>query len=177
MKKSRVGRIHYHISHAGVFTDRENRLPGLSTIVRFVESPITARSPQRTLSCDINYFAVAWVDHNASDMFRLFQSQILPTLAAIVGAVDSVSVSHAALAIALTRAHPYYRGIVGIKHHPADRVGALAVEDRRPRRAVVNRFPHTARSHTDVVLCVVLGIHRERNHASGGYGRANQTKL
>ena len=112
--------VNRHIRHAGVFADGQHGLPCLPTVSGFVQPAIPARSPQRTLRRHINNFAVARVNHNATNMFGLLQPKILPTLATVFGLVNAVAVAHTALTIALSRPHPHDCRVIGIERDPAN---------------------------------------------------------
>src|SRR6516225_7499844 len=116
----RIRRIDSDVIHASVFTDGENGFPGLAAIGCLVEAAIAARSPERPCSSDVNDFRIARIDDYAPNVFGLLESEILPAFAAVVGAVDSVSVTHTALRIALARADPHDRRIVRIEGDPSD---------------------------------------------------------
>src|SRR5437879_7766553 len=173
----RIGRIYRHIHNAGVFANGKNGFPGVPAIGSFVEPTIAAGSPQRSFRGDKYNFAVPRIDDDAANVLRLFQPKVFPVLAAVVGAINAIAVSHAALAVTFTRAHPHYRRIVGIERHPADGIRTFFVEDGRPCSAVVGSLPDSAGRNSDVVLHLVFMIHRKSDHAPGSCGRTNQPEL
>ena len=69
--------------------------------------------------------------------------------------VNTIAISHAALAVVLARADPYDQVVRGIDRHTADRVRAIAVEDRRqvvPELVVFQTPPEAATTYQ--VLCL-----------------------
>src|SRR5262249_14656905 len=97
----------------------------------------------------------------ATNVLRFLQPDVFPRLATIVRTVHAVAIADAALAVVLARADPDDVGVLGVEHDCTDRVGTLIVEDRRPGRAAVDRFPHAARSRRHEVMTAIARIDRE----------------
>jgi len=93
----RIRRIELHIHHARVLTDRQHGLPVFSAVRRLIESAISTRTPQRPLCRHINNLRIPRVYYYSSNVLRLLQPQILPTLSPVHRLVNSVAISHAAL--------------------------------------------------------------------------------
>src|SRR5262249_25533373 len=99
------------------------------------------------------------------------KADVLPRLAAIVGAVDAIAVADAALAVVLAGADPDGFGVLGVEGDGADGVGALVVEEGVPGGAGVGGLPDPARGDGDVPGGAVLRMNRKRGNASGREGR------
>jgi hypothetical protein len=103
--------------------------------VVFVQTPIASRIPERPLYGHVDDIRVPGIDQNLGDVLGTLQPDLGEAGAAIDRLVQSVAISHAALAVILARAHPDDQVVPGIDHHAADRVRPVAVKDRRPRGA------------------------------------------
>src|SRR5258706_5264349 len=173
----RIRRINRHIRHARVLADSQHRLPVLPTVASLVKPAIPARPPQRPLRRHINNFRIPRINHHPPNVLGLLQPQILPILPAVIRPINSVPIRHTPLAVTLTRPHPNHCRIIRIKRHPSDRIRSFLIEQRSPRRAIVHRLPHSARSHAHVILNFVSRIHRNRHHSPGSHRRPNRAKL
>ena len=164
----RVARVDRDVADAGVLRDRQDGRPGGAAVARLVQAPVAPGSPQRSLRGHVHDSGVARVDDDPADVLGALQPDVAPAPAAVVGPVDAVSPRHRALAVVLPGPDPDGVGVAGVQRHAADRVGALAVEHRRPRRAVVLGLPDTARRHRDEVAVGARGIDCEVSDATGG---------
>ena len=108
-----------------------------------------------------------------SDVFR---PDVSPASAAVVRTINAVAVTDASLAVVFARADPDGRRIFGIESDRTDRKRAFVVKNRRPCRAVVNRFPNAAGCDRDVILGAVRRINGKRVHASRRNRRADRAK-
>src|SRR5262249_6728781 len=143
---------------------------------RLEQAAVAAGAPQRPLGGDVDDVGVARVDQDFADVLGVLEADVLPGLAAVVGAVDAVAVGDAALAVVLPRTDPDDVRVLRVEGDVADRVGALVVEDRRPAGAGVGRLPDAARGGGDVVMAAVFRVDREADDASGGDGRPDGTQ-
>src|ERR1700724_1369679 len=141
----RVARIHAQVGAPGVVADGEHPLPGLAAVGGLVDAAVAAGRPQRPLGGDVDDVGVARIDHDAGDVLRALEAEVLPVPAAVGRPVDAVAVGDAALAVVLAGADPDDQRVVGVDGDAADRVGALAVEDRLEGGAGVDGLPHAAR--------------------------------
>ena len=110
-------------------------------------------------------------------MLGMFQPQVLPIFAAILGAINTIAVAHAALAVAFAGAHPHDAGIFRIEGHGSDGIGTFVIEDWRPSGAAVLRFPNATRSAGHKITSVILGIDSEGQHAARDHRRADGAQL
>ena len=101
------------------------------------------------------------------------KTHVGPTLAGVDALVDTVTVARAALAIVLSRPQPQDLGIPGVDGDTANRIGAVIVKDRRPRGAVVRRFPDIARGHRHIPCAEASGVLDDVTNTSGLKGRAD----
>src|SRR5262249_31639420 len=140
----RVARVYHHVGDAGVLADRQDVLPGLAAVGGLEQAAVAARPPERPLGGDVDDVRVARVEDDAGDVLRLLEAEVLPGLAAVVGAINAVAVADAALAVVLAGADPDDVGVLRVEDDAADRVRALVVEDRRPGGAGVGGLPDAA---------------------------------
>src|SRR5207253_1416601 len=104
------------------------------------------------------------------------EADVLPRLAAVVGAVDTVAIADAALAVVLAGANPDGVGVLWVEGDRTDGVGALVVEDRVPGGAGVGRLPDAARGDGNVPGGTVLRMDGERRDAARGDGRSDRAQ-
>src|SRR5205823_10790820 len=121
-----------------------------------VEPAIATTRPQRPLRRDIDRIRILRMDRNTTNVFRVLEAQIFPTLAAIFRFVHAVAIADTALRVALAGAHPNDGRIFRIELHIANRVRALMFKYRRPCRAVVLSLPHSSGGCSHVVLPAIL---------------------
>ncbi len=169
----RVAGVHDDVGDAGVLVDRQHGIPGLPAVRRLVEAAVAAGAPERALRGDVDDVRVLRVDEDLADVLGGLQADVLPALAAVLALVDAVAVADAPLRVVLPRAHPHDVRVAGVDRHAADRVGALAVEDRRPGRAAVVGPPHAARGDRQEPPLLVGGVDRDVDDAAGGDGGAD----
>src|SRR5207244_425830 len=101
-----IARIEHDVGDAGVLADIEHLVPGLAAVDGLVEATIAAGIPQRSLGRDVDDVRIARIDEDLADVFGILEADVLPRLAAVVGAIDPVAVADAALAIVLAGADP-----------------------------------------------------------------------
>ena len=154
-----VARIEGDVGDTRVLADSQHGLPRLAPIRGLVQTPIASRIPERPLYGHVDDIRVPGIDQNLGDVLGTLQPDLGEAGAAIDRLVQSVAISHAALAVILARAHPDDQVVPGIDHHAADRVRPVAVKDRRPRGARVCRLPDTPGSGRDVPGAVLHRIH------------------
>jgi hypothetical protein len=167
----RVARIEHHVGDAGILTDRQHLLPIFPAVDRLEEATIAAGVPQGPLGGDVNHVGVARVDEDSADMLGVFQTDVLPRLAGVVGAIEAIAITDAALAVVFAGADPDDLRIPGVQRDGADRIRSFIVEDRSPGRTGIGRLPHSARSHCDIICACVPGMHGECSDATRGDGR------
>src|SRR5215470_2657649 len=92
VNRVRIVWIDGDVGDACVLADAENALPGLAAIGGFVEATLAARSPQRTLRCDVNDVRVFRIDRDAADVFGSSESDVAPRAPAVVRFINSVAV-------------------------------------------------------------------------------------
>src|SRR4030095_3999123 len=90
---------------------------------------------------DIDHIRIARVNNHPSDVLRVFQSHVLPGLAAIERAIDAVAPGRALPIVGLTASNPDYVWVGRGNTEIADRRRALVIEDGFEGRAGVCGFP------------------------------------
>ncbi len=172
----RVARVEQDVGDAGVVTDLEHLCPGLAGVGAAIDAALAAAAPQRPVSRHPDDARVARVDEDAADVLGLLENHLLPRLAAVERAIDTVAVGDAALVVVLAGADPDDVGVLRVDGQGADRVGAFAVENRCPGRAGVGRLPDAARGRSDPPD---LGAGRVDRHVSdppGGESRPDRAQ-
>src|SRR5439155_3934293 len=100
-----------------------------------------------------------------------------PRSAAIVTFVHAVTVGDGSLRIALAGPDPDDVGMLRVDGDPADRVGALFVEDRLPRRAAIGRLPDAAGCRADEDHGAVGRVDGDGHDAAGGDGGTDGSRF
>ena len=140
----RVARVEQDVGDPGLLADREHPGPGLAEVDALVDAALAAAAPERTVGRHPDDPRVARIDQDAADVLGLLEPHALPRLAAVERAVEAVAVGDAALVVVLAGADPDDVGVLRVDGQGADRIGAFAVEDRRPGGAGVGRLPDAA---------------------------------
>src|ERR1051325_9336696 len=162
----RIARVDHDIRCSSVFRSGNDSFPGFSPVGRFIESAFPAIRPEGALRGNENDIAVPRIDRDTANMFRGFQADIPPTLAAIVGAVYAVTVSDTALAVAFAGADPYGRRIFWIEGNRSYRKRRFAVKNRCKCSSAVNSFPDPAGRDRNKIFFSVCRIHCETAYAA-----------
>src|SRR5262249_2059778 len=102
----RIARIENDVCDAGVFAHVEDLVPGFATVRGIVGAAVAAGGPGGALRRHVDHVGVPRVDDDLANVLRLFEADVLPGFAAIVGAVDAVAIADAALAVVLAGADP-----------------------------------------------------------------------
>ena len=162
----RLLRIHRHVGHAGVGVDRQDRLPRLPAVRRLVEAAVTAGRPERADCGHVDDVRVARVDDDVLGVLGVFEPHALPRLAGVGRLVHAVAVADAALVVVLAGAEPDDVRVARVHGDAPERIGAVGLEDRRPRVAAVLGLPQVARRGGDVPHARVLRVDVEVGHAA-----------
>ena len=147
---ARVGRVQRDVHDTGVLVDMQRASPVPASICRDVETALLVGSPEVSHSRDEHHVRVGGVHCDPSDMVTVHQSHIRPRLAPIRGLVDSVAPGRTLPARPFPSADPDDVGIELVHGYRTYRVGALILEDRLERHAVVRGLPHTASGRRDI---------------------------
>ncbi len=153
-------RIHDHIGHTCPFIASKHFFPAYSPVCGFVQSPLTALAPERTLGCHEYHLRTAGVHNDLRDMLRLLQTHVLPALPSVIAAVDPVAVSHVTATNIFTRSYPDRVRVGRIDGHTPDGIGAFLIKNRCPGGPCIVCFPDTARTHGHIPAVVVFRMHR-----------------
>src|SRR5262249_49534428 len=167
----------HDVGDAGVVADRQHLVPGATAVGRLEQAPVAAGPPQRPLRRHVHGVGAARVDDDPADVLGGRQADVLPRLAAVVGAVDAVAVADAALAVVLAGADPDHVRVLRVEHDGADGVRALVVGDGRPGGGGVGRLPDAAGGGGDVIMPAVFGVDGEADDAARGDGGADRAQL
>jgi len=172
-----VAGVHDHVHDAGVLVDLQDQLPGLASVVGPVEPAVAPGTPEGAHGGHVDDIPVGRMYQDLADVHRLLQADVLPVLAAVSGAVDSVAVGDAALAVVLARADPDDVGIGRIDGDAADGIAALVVEDRLPRDARVVGLPDIPRADRDVPVVGIARVDGDVADASRHQCRADAAEF
>src|SRR5262249_24583528 len=151
-----IARVEDDVGDAGVGADVKHALPRLAAVGRLVQAAVAARPPERPLCRDVDGVGVAWVEEDLADVLGLFEAHLLPRFAGVVGAVDAVAETDAALAVVLAGADPDDVGVLRVEDDLADGVGAFVVKDGTPGGAGIGRLPHASRRGGHIIPAAVL---------------------
>ena len=100
-----------------------------------------------------------------------------PRRAAVGRAIDAAAPRRALAIVLLARSGPDDLRVAGEDREIAEGVVGLAVEDRRPERAVVRRLPDAARGRGDVDGRGILRIDLDVVDATAGGGWADRAEV
>lgn len=112
------------------------------------------RVPKRA---DVNRACILRIDNNTADLPGVTQADVLPALAAVRGAVQSVAGSKVRSNVGFPGADVNDFRSGGSDGNCADRSNGLMVEDRRPGYAGVRGFPDAAIDCTEVKRIGIAG--------------------
>ena len=159
-----VGR-HGDVGSARVRIDKENPLPGLSTIGGAVNAPLLLRSEAVAHGCHEDDVGILRMNHDPAYPARPVESHVSPCLARIGRFVGAVADGQVLVVISepdLTGPGPDDVGI-GRRHgHLPDEGDFLVIEDREPGDAAVNGLVNAA--------CRVSGVVDGGVAGNAGYG-------
>jgi hypothetical protein len=169
----RIHRIHHYIIYPCILADLQHLAPGLPAIGRLIQAAVPAGSPGRSFGCHKDHIGIPGVHHDASDLAGLFQSHVLPGLAAVLRFVDPVSIAQGPLVVVLPGSQPEQVGIIGVHGDHPHGVGSVFVKYGLEGGPVVHGLPNIARSNGYIPFAVIVRIYRKIGHPARGQGRTD----
>src|SRR5690349_11181705 len=110
----RISRIQHDVGDAGVLADLQYRLPRLTAVGRLVQPPIAAGGSEWSLRRNPDHVAVARVDRDPTDLFRMLEANAFPRPPR-VGALEHALAGHRAPEIrVLSSREPHDVRVLGI---------------------------------------------------------------
>src|SRR5713226_576478 len=144
-------RIENDVDAAGAVIEVENFLPGFTAVTRAEDAALIVFAVGMAEGGDKSDIGIRRMDDHLADVARVFQTDVVPGLAAIVRTIDAVAEGDVAAYAGFARTDINYIGI-GVRHRDAaDRGGILLVEERIPGNAPVRGFPNAARHRAKIV--------------------------
>ena len=128
----RVSRVEDHVADPGVVRNVEDMLPVGAPVGRLVEAAIAAGPPQRSLRGDPDGLAVARVEGDLADVFRLVEPHVLERSPGVAAPPDAVPVGHRPLAVVLAGSQPDDVRVGRIDHYRRGGIHRVVLEDRLP---------------------------------------------
>ena len=150
VQRPRVRRIDGDVDDASVGVDRLQQRPALPAVTGLVDATLRVRAEQVPHGGDVHHVRVGRVHHDAPDALRLAQAHVGEGPPAVGGLVHPVSERGALPVIRFARADPQDVRVALVDGEGADRAHRVRVEDRSPRRPVVDRLPRATRGESDV---------------------------
>ena len=147
----RIAHVDRDVGAARVLVDEERALPRLAAIGGAVHAAIGLRAVRVAEGAGEHDVGIARIDRDAADASRRIEPGVRPGLARIGRLVDAVADRDVAADERLARAGPHDVGIRRRDGDRSDRRHRLAVENRIPVRAVVDRLEDAARRRADVI--------------------------
>ena len=144
-----IAGIHRHVDDAGVLVDELHLGPRRAAVGGLEHPALGVGTPQPPERRHVDGVGIHRIDNHAADVLRVAQAHVRPRAAAVARLVDAVAEGRALAVVRLAGADPDEIGSAGAERDVADRGDALAVEERRPRRARVGGLPHAARRGAD----------------------------
>ncbi len=178
-QRLRILRIHDDVGGTGVVVDEQHVVPGPAAIGRFEHAPLGVRAPQMADRRDIHDVRIAGMNDDAADVPRLVESDVRPRAAGVDRFVDAVAPRRALPVVGFARARPDDVRVRRRHREVADRHHRVhAVEDRRPRRALIRALedPAARRADVDRVGCARHAGDREIVDAASGVRRTDAAK-
>ena len=170
-----VFRIKFDIGNTGVLINFENKCPVGTAIGRFVQTTVTACSPQGTFCCNVNHIAVARINYDFANMLGFFQTHIGPVFSGIGAFINTVTPADMTAADIFPGSHPDHVGVIGINRHVTNGVRSLVIKHPCPGDTGIGGFPHTAGPHGDIPGASFVGMNCNVGNTSTHQGRADAT--
>ena len=140
-----------------------------------LNTPRSLFGPQRLAERrDVHDVGIDRIDDDATDVVRVAQAQMRPRAPAVERLVDAIAERRALTVVGLARADPDDVRIRGRHRDVADRRDALAIEERRPGRAGVGRFPQPARRMARRRSSTPCAVHLDVIDAAAHDGRTDR---
>jgi hypothetical protein len=153
----RVRLVPVEVHGARVLVDVEHLLPALAAVGGTVDAPVLAGRPQVAEGRHVDHVRVGGVHEHLADVPRVLEPQVPPRLAAVVGAVDPVSVGGALAVVLLAGSRVDDVGVRGGQGHVAERAHGHVGEGVHPGLAAVLALPQPAGGRGDPEHVRVLG--------------------
>ena len=117
------------------------------------------------------------MNNDAPNRAAIFQSDVLPILAAIGRSINAVTPAGGIAIVRFAGSDPNHIGIRWRNGDSANRERRLLVENRIERNAVVARFENAAVSEADVKHKRIARIDRDVGDATAHHRRADRTRF
>ena len=98
--------IHHQVDRAGIGVDRQTMRPRQSAVHRLKNAALLIGTPQMPQRRDVHHVRIPRIDTNSSDVLRIFETQVLPVLAAIGGFVNSIAPGNTGSRVGFSGAYP-----------------------------------------------------------------------
>ncbi len=144
-------RIENDVAAARAVAEVENFLPGFAAITRAEDAALGVRAVGVPESGDKGDIGIRRMDDDLADVARVLQSNVVPSLAAVVRTIDAIAEGDVAANAGFTGADINYIGIGVGDRDAADRGGGLFIEEGIPGNAAVHGFPNAAGGGAKIV--------------------------
>ena len=128
-----------------MLTYLQNAGPIVPTILRFINSALTPRAPQRTVGSHINVVTVIRVNGNHTDVLTRRQSNIVPRFSTVAAHIYAIAVGYRTLVVVFTRSDPNDIRISWVYGNTPSAVASFTVENGLEGRAIIGSLPYPAR--------------------------------
>ena len=137
-------RIENNVDAAGALVEVENFLPGLAAITGAEDAAFGVRAVGMAESGDQGDVGIRGMDDDLADVASVFQSHVVPGLAAVVRTIDAIAEGDVAANAGFAGPDVDYIGIGVGDRDAADGRGGLLVEEWIPGNTAVRGFPDAA---------------------------------
>jgi hypothetical protein len=165
-----IRRVHHELDRARRVISKEDFLPGLAAVGGLEHAAFGIRRPDVAERGHVRHVRVARIEHDARDLLRLLEPDVLPRLAGVGGLPHSVAVRHVAANRILAAADPDYIGILLVDGNGADAAAEVGVAHRYGGLAAVGGFPDTTARGAEVVLSWTRDRTGNGDDSTGGIG-------
>ena len=154
-----TSRVEDHVADAGVIRNAEDMLPVGAAVRRLVEAPVAACSPERALCGDVHGLAVAGVEDDLADVFRLVEPHVFERSSGVAAPPDAVPVGDGPLAVVLPGPEPHDVRVGRIHYYRRGGIHRVVLEDRLPGGAPVRGLEGVPGGDRHVPGGAVVRIH------------------
>src|SRR5437867_2420937 len=140
----RILRVENDVDAAGAVVEIENFFPRFAAIARAEDAALRVSAVGMAEGSDEGDIGIGRMDNDGADVAGVFQADVVPGFAAIVGTIDAITEGDVAADASFATAHVDDIRIRIGDGNGANRGGGLLLEERIPGVATVGGFPNAA---------------------------------
>src|SRR6266700_2455203 len=170
--KENVGilRIKNDVDAAGAVAQVENFLPGFAAIAGAENAALGVFAVGMAESGDEHDVGICGMDDELADVTRVFQAEVVPGLAAVVGTINTIAEGNVAANAGFAGTDINYVGIGVRDGDAADGGSGLLIEEGIPGNAAIRGSPNAAGDGAKIVSIRLAGHARDSEGAATAAG-------